>query len=201
MDCEEKEEDTRPIAFRVEINEETREHFLKYARESGLDKIKPEDDYFSTSDEEEHAPGDSRNLAKQIANHFDGILLRPHKTKCDKFLDYYQVYDAESLIEFIPEDEFGPEKEPPLKELCLEAAKEAAIENKERWKAEKLRKNRERKRERRRKEAEMKMQLAENFSGRIVDQDVEMADEMDDQPAQNFVEMEDEEMVSDSRKG
>ena len=121
--------------------------------------------------------------------------------QCDKFLDYYQVYDAESLIEFIPENEFGPEKEPPLKELCLEAAKEAEIQAKERCKAEKLRKKRERKRERRRKEAEMKMQLAENFSGRIVDKDVEMADEMDDQSGQNFVQSEDEEMVSDSRKG
>lgn len=39
MECEEAEEDTRPIAFRVEINEETRDHFIKYAKESGLVRI------------------------------------------------------------------------------------------------------------------------------------------------------------------
>ena len=84
----------------------------------------------------------------------------------------------------------------------MEAAEEAKVEEKAWCKAERLKKKRERRREEKRKRGrEIEMQgLVENSSRRIVDKDVEMTDE-NTQPTQNFVQTEDEEMVSDSRKG
>merc|ERR1719215_1957891 len=112
--------DTRPIAFRIEIIEEHRRYFIEHAKHCGLDKFNVAEDYLSTDDEEEHAPGDARNELKRAGSNFDGVELKSYRTKCEKFLEYYNVYDAENLIEFLPEEEFADmPREKTLPELIL----------------------------------------------------------------------------------
>jgi len=45
------------------------------------DKFNVAEDYLSTDDEEEHAPGDARNELKRIGSNFDGVELKKYKTK------------------------------------------------------------------------------------------------------------------------
>ena len=91
--------DSRPIAFRIEINEEHRRCFIEHAKHCGLvsclqllqslqylqDKFNVTEDYLSTDDEEEHAPGDARNELKRAGSNFDGVELKPHRTKVSAF--------------------------------------------------------------------------------------------------------------------
>ena len=91
--------DTRPIAFRIEINEEHRRYFIEHAKHCGLvscfsciitvsffqDKFNVAEDYLSTDDEEEHAPGDARNELKRAGSNFDGVELKPYRSKVRAF--------------------------------------------------------------------------------------------------------------------
>ena len=49
------------------------------------DKFNVAEDYLSTDDEEEHAPGDARNELKRAGSNFDGVELKPHRTKVSAF--------------------------------------------------------------------------------------------------------------------
>ena len=94
--------DTRPIAFRIEINEEHRRYFIEHAKHCGLvsclsfiitvitvsffqDKFNVAEDYLSTDDEEEHAAGDARNELKRAGSNFDGVELKSYRTKVRAF--------------------------------------------------------------------------------------------------------------------
>jgi hypothetical protein len=62
------------------------ELLLKYHYSPSLqDKFNVAEDYLSTDDEEEHAPGDARNELKRAGSNFDGVELKPYKTKVSTF--------------------------------------------------------------------------------------------------------------------